>query len=237
MNVWLDLGVAAIIALFCFSGWKRGVVHMALNAAGTVASMVAASLIASPLALPVYNWLIRDNIVNGLTQATSGIKSSDSVQAAEQILNSVSSFTQNAFAFMNIDANSLSKKLNESVLNVPSTIEEMIRPTAVQTVVVVLTVLLFTVFMIIVSIVSKKLSKTINKTILRVPNRVLGILVGLVEAVLISMLLLLIVYFVMMFISPDACRSLKESIDNTIFIKFIRKISLPELIISWLSAI
>ncbi len=47
----------------------------------------------------------------------------------------------------------------------------------------------------------------------------------------------LIVYFVMMFISPESCQSLRESINNTVFYRAIEKISLPEKIISWISSL
>ncbi len=60
---------------------------------------------------------------------------------------------------------------------------------------------------------------------------------GVAEAVLIAMAVGLIVYFVMMFISPESCQSLRESINNTVFYRAIEKISLPEKIISWISSL
>ena len=72
---------------------------------------------------------------------------------------------------------------------------------------------------------------------LKTPDRILGALIGVVEAVLIAMLLALIIYFVMMFISPESCRSFRESVNNTIFYRLITKISLPDMILNWLAAI
>ncbi len=237
MSFWLDLGIVALIALFCFSGYKRGAVYMAVNTAGTVASMVIASFLASPIALPVYNWLLRDSIVKGLTEATNGIAESSAAQMAKDTMAVVSDFTKNVFSFSGIDQDKLAKSLDDSVIGIPGTVEEMIRPAAVMMVSVVLTFIIFLLLMIIVGIAARKLTKTIDRTFLGVPNRLIGLGIGLVEAVFIGMLITLVVYFIMMFIAPDACISLKNAIDNSFIFRFIWKINLPQLIISWLAAI
>ena len=237
MSFWLDLGIVALIALFCFSGYKRGAVYMAVNTAGTVASMVIASFLASPIALPVYNWLLRDSIVKGLTEATNGIAESSAAQMAKDTMAVVSDFTKNVFSFSGIDQDKLAKSLDDSVIGIPGTVEEMIRPAAVMMVSVVLTFIIFLLLMIVVGIVAKKLTKTVNRTFLAVPNRLIGLGIGLVEAVFIAMLMTLLVYFFMMFISPESCIALKDAIDNTVFFKFIRQINLPRIIMSWLSAV
>ena len=237
MNFWLDFGIAVLIGLFCFSGYKRGAVYMAVNTAGTIAAVVLASVLASPVALPVYNWILKDNIINGLTGATSSIVKSEGAEMAKQTMAVMSNFTKNAFSFMGVDQNKLAKALDDSVIGIPGTIEEMIRPAAVSMVSVVLTFIFFLLLMIVVGIVAKKLTKTVNRTFLAVPNRLIGLGIGLVEAVFIAMLMTLLVYFFMMFISPESCIALKDAIDNTVFFKFIRQINLPRIIMSWLSAV
>ncbi len=237
MSFWLDFGIAVLIGLFCFSGFKRGAVYMAINAAGTVAAVALSSFLASPIALPVYNWILKDNIINGLTQATSSITGSDSVKMAEETMASMSNFTINVFHSMGIDQEKLAESLDKTAMGIPGTIEEMIRPAAVFMVSIVLSFIFFLLLMIVVGIIAKKFTKGIDRSVLAVPNRILGLAIGLVEAVFIAMLMTLIVYFIMMFIAPEACTSLKDAIDNTIFFKFIRKISLPQLIMSWLAAV
>ena len=156
MNFWLDFGIAVLIGLFCFSGYKRGAVYMAVNTAGTVAAVVLASVLASPVALPVYNWILKDNIINGLTGATSSIVKSEGAEMAKQTMAVMSNFTKNAFSFMGVDQNKLAKALDDSVIGIPGTIEEMIRPAAVSMVSVVLTFIFFLLLMIVVGIVAKK---------------------------------------------------------------------------------
>lgn len=237
MSFWLDFGIVALIALFCFSGYKRGAVYMAINTAGTVAAVVLSSILASPVALPVYNWLLRDSIVKGLTEATSGIAQGSGAQMAQDTMAVMSNFTKNVFSFTGITQDKLAKSLEDSVIGIPGTIEELIRPAAVIMVSVVLSFIIFLLLMIVVGIVAKKLTKTIDRTFLGTPNRLVGMGIGLVEAVFISMLITLIVYFIMMFIAPEACISLKNSIDNSTIFKFIWKINLPQIIISWLAAV
>lgn len=237
MNVWMDIGIAALIVLFAYSGYKRGLIYMVISTVGTIASMIAAAMLSGLLGGVIYNSFIRSNVINGLSQATSGIAVSDPAVAAEAVIQNVSNFTRNTFALIGIDQNSLSVSIKDSVIGIPETIEELIRPYAVKTVSSILTVLLFLVLMVIVAFVGKKLSKTVNKTVLGVPNRIFGALIGIAEAILIAMVLGLIIYFIAMFISPESCASLKESINNTIFCRMISAINLPDLIISWLSAV
>ncbi len=210
---------------------------MAINTAGTVVALIASSTIASMFSMMIYNLLFRDNIVNGLTQATQNITTSDPMQAAAETWKVVSNFTLNAFSLLKIDQKGLADTLHRSVLGIPDTVEEMIRPHAVKMISSVLTMILYLLMMIVVAFLAKKLSKGINRTFLKTPNRVLGILVGVAEAVLVSMVIGLIVYFVMMFISPETCKTLREAIDQTVFYRLIQKINLPEKIISWISSL
>ncbi len=238
MNVWLDLGIAALIILFGYSGFKRGFIYMVLNAAGTIVSLIAASFLSSMFSLLIYNLAFKQNIINGLTDATSQITTSDPAQMAQQTIEAVSNFVLNVFSFLGLDQQSLANTLKESVIGIPETLEEIIRPFAVKMISCVLTIVFFLVLMIVVGFLIKKFSAMLNKIkIIGVPNRILGIVVGVVQAVFVSMLLTLILYFVMMFIDPQSCESLRQSIDNTIFYSLIKKISLPELIINWLSTL
>ena len=237
MNVWLDLGVAALIILFGYSGFKRGLLYMAINAVGTIVSLVAASFVASMLSQLVYNLLFRDNIINGLTEATAGISTSDPVKAAEETLNAMSNFSLNVFSLLGINKDALGDTIRKSVIGIPGTVEEIIRPYALKTISCVLTMILYLIMMVIVAFLAKKMTNGIDRTVLGVPNKVLGMVLGVAEAVLIAMAVGLIVYFVMMFISPESCQSLRESINNTVFYRAIEKISLPEKIISWISSL
>ncbi len=238
MNLWLDLGIAALILLFGYTGFKRGLIYMVLHAAGTIVAMVASAFLSSMFSLLVYNLIFKQNIINGLAEATAKITTSDPAQMAQQTLESVSNFSLNVFSFLGLDSKALSDTLQKSVLGIPETVEEIIRPFAVKMISCVLTIVFFLILMIVVSFIVKKLSAMINKiSIIGIPNMILGAVVGVVQGIFISMLMTLILYFVMMFISPSHCDALRESIGNTIFYSLITKISLPELIINWLSAI
>ena len=237
MSFWLDCGIAVLIAIFCFFGYRRGLIYMIVNTAGTIVAIVTASITASSLAQPVYDWLCRENIIKGLTLATKGIARSDAVQMAKDTLAVVDNFTKNVLSFMGVSEANLAQKLDESVIGLPGTLEEMLRPAVIGVITVILTFIFFLLAMIIVNVLSKKLNKTINHTILGFPNKIGGAAVGLVCAVFVAMLLMLIVYFIMMFITPEKCLSLKDAIDNTFFFNLIRKINLPQHIMEWIAAI
>ena len=238
MNIWLDLGIAALIILFGYSGFKRGLIYMVLNAVGTVVALVASAFLSSMFSLLVYNLVFKQNILNGLTEATKQITTSDPALMAQQTLDSVSNFSLNVFSFLGLDSKALSDTLQKSVLGIPETVEEIIRPFAVKMISCVLTIVFFLILMIVVSFLVKKFSAMFNRIkIVGIPNQIFGAVVGIVQGIFVSMLMTLILYFVMMFISPTHCEALRESINNTIFYSFITKISLPELIINWLSSL
>ncbi len=237
MNVWLDLGIAALIILFGYSGYKRGLVYMAINAAGTIVSVILAALLSSMFSTLIYHSFFKDNIVNNIAQQTAGIETSDPVLAAESVMGAVSNFTANVFSFSGIDNASLANTLKQSAIGIPGTVEELIRPFAIKMISSVLTIIIFLILMIVVGFLARKFTKAIDRMALGMPNRILGALVGIVQAVFIAMLLSLIVYFIMMFISPEACASLNDSMEHTVFYQLITKISLPNLIVTSLSSL
>ncbi len=237
MNAWLDIGIVALILLFGYSGFKRGLVYMGLNIAGTVVSLIAASTLGSMLSMMVYNLLVKDNVINGLTEATANISAATPLQAAADVMQALSNYPLNVFSLLGIDQNALADMIKNSVVSIPVMIEETIRPFAVRTISCILTVFLYLILMIIIGFLSKKFSKGVDRTALKTPNKVLGALVGVAEALLIAMLLVLIIYFVMMFISPENCTSLRESISHSIFYRLIDTINLPQMIISWISSL
>ena len=237
MNVWLDIGIAALIVLFAFSGFRRGIVYTVLNVVSTVASMLGASLLSGLIAMPIYNGFVKDGILKALGQVVSGIPLQDPANAAQQIIEKLSNFDLNVFSLLGIDKTALADTIRKTSFDLPAAIEEILRPYATKMVSCVLTFVIFLILMVIASFLTKKLSKAVKKTMLKTHDRILGALIGVVEAVLIAMLLALIIYFVMMFISPESCRSFRESVNNTIFYRLITKISLPDMILNWLAAI
>ncbi len=235
VSIWIDCGILALVLLFGFSGYKRGIVYMGINAGGTIVAMLASSFIASGLGQLVYNMICKQSIINGLSDATQGISMSDPIQAAKDTMGAVSNFTQNVFSMMGITQESLATHLKTSPVDIANTVEEMIRPTAIKMVSAILAVVLFLIFSIIVAFLANKFSKDIDRTKLGVPNKVLGMTVGVIEAVFITMMVSLIVYFTMMLVSSTGYESLTNTVDHTVFCKIITKINFPNKIISWLS--
>ncbi len=235
MSYLLDLGVVAIIGLFIYSGVKRGIVYMAINAVGSFLASVIAPFIASMLSLTVYNSFVKENIINSVNDAAKEITANDLVQKAQEIIDNLSNFSLNTFSFLGIDSESLAKELSITKLDAGIVVESMVRAAAVKMISTVLTFVFFLILMIIVSLIAAKFTKAIDKTKLSGANRTFGALVGLVEALLIIMILSLILYFVMMFLPPDSCKAVNDSINGSWLYKIIYDFSLPDKIISWIS--
>lgn len=235
MNYMLDLGVLLLFGLFIFSGAKRGILYMAINIGGTIAAALLSSFVASLIALPIYDSMIKSNLVNGLAEATRGIDKSQPVQAAQKIMQDLSNFTLNTFSFTGINTEQLAKQIKTTNLSLPEMLEGMLRPMAVKMVSIVLTIILFIIIMMIVSFLALRFTKAINKTTLGIPNRVFGGIVGAAEALLIIMVVSMIIHFAMMFLEPESCRKLSEDINKTWIYQYIYRISIPDMIISWLT--
>ena len=235
MSLMLDIGVVALLVLFIYSGVKRGIIYMAINAGGSLLASVIAPFIASMLSLTVYNSFVKENIINGVNDATKDITTTDTLQKAQEIIDALSNFSLNAFSFLGIDSQSLAKELSVTRLDPGTIVESMIRVMAVKMISTVLTFVFFLILMFIVSFLAAKFTKAVDRTMLSGVNRACGAIVGVVEALLIIMILSLILYFVMMFLPPDSCKSLNDAINNSWLYKFIYNISLPDKIISMIS--
>lgn len=235
MNYMLDLGVLLLFGLFIFSGVKRGIVYMGINIAGTVGAALASSFLASLCALPLYDALVKNNLLHALTEATKGLEKSEPVKAAQSIMETLSNFTLNTFSFTGIDTASLTDTIKKTNLSIPDMLEGMLRPMAVKMVSIVLTIVLFLILMMIVAFLAAKFSKSVNRTMLGVPNRVLGGIAGAAEALVIVMVITMIVHFVMMFLSPEKCANLDSDINKTWIYQYIYRISFPDAIINMLT--
>ena len=114
MNVWLDIGIAALIVLFAFSGFKRGIVYTVLNVVSTVAAMLGASLLSGLIAMPIYNGFVKDGILKALGQVVSGIPLQDPANAAQQIIEKLSNFDLNVFSLLGIDKTALADTIRKT---------------------------------------------------------------------------------------------------------------------------
>ena len=235
MNIILDLGVIALFALFVYSGYKRGIIYMAINIGGSLASSIISSFAAGLFSLGLYNALFKKMIINTVTEATKDVTATDPTQKASEIMKALSNFTRNAFSLTGITEEELAKQLKTSSLGVPDLIEGMVRATAVRTVSTVLTMIFFVTCMLLVSRFANKFTRTIDHTALRMPNRISGAVVGAAQSVVIIMIIALTIHFVSMFISPEDNNALNQAISETRLYLPITKISIPDAIISWLS--
>lgn len=236
MSYMLDLGILALFALFVYSGIKRGILYMAINAGGTIVSAVIAPFLASLLSLSVYNMMFKQSILNMVNDAVAAIPHATAEEQASGIFGGLNSFALNVLSGLGIDEAALSEEIAHSRLEAADIVEGFIRPAAVRMVSTVLTLIIFVILMVIVSFLAVKLSKTISKTKLSIPNKIFGGIVGAAEALLIVMIMSLIIYFIMMFMPADNYQQMQEGINNTWFYKYIYEISLPDKIITWLNS-
>ena len=69
MSILIDIAVIALIAVFAFIGYRKGLVKTLLNFAGVFIALIAAFYIASPLSSFVFDTFFIDRIHNGVNKA------------------------------------------------------------------------------------------------------------------------------------------------------------------------
>lgn len=237
VNVVIELIVIAIALVFIYSGYRRGIIYMAINLAGTVVSVALAVFLSSIFAPMIYHSFVKDTVISELSSATSEISLADPALAAEQTLDSAPDFTKNILSYLDVDKKTLTEKLEKTTYGLPETVEEMVRPGGIKVVACVMMIILFLILMVISAYLANRFTKDINKTILSVPNKLFGAAAGFVEAAFIIMVIDVILFFVMMFVSPSAYDGLNDSIHNTIFFRLLTAFNIPDRLITLLSSL
>lgn len=232
MNIFIDVGVVAVFALFIYSGYKRGILYMIINLIGTLAAALVSSFLASSLSVWLYNVAIQPRVSSAINEAAKNITATEPLKIAEQAVQGLSNFTMNAFSSLGITANDIANQMQIKNLDVKLVIEGMIKPTVLKVISMGLTFIIFGLLMIVVSVIASKFTKAIDHTMLGLPNRAAGAAVGIVEALLIVMVLSVILSFIISFVSPESYASWNEELSNTLLYKSISKISIPDAIIS-----
>lgn len=233
-----DLFVLLIIAFFVISGYKKGVIYSVLGMFGSLVSAALSSFVASFLASTVYQTLFMDKIQDTVAASLETLTgASGASEKAQCLFNSLPDVMINAFELMEINNNSLAEQISSTGLSVPELIESMIRPTVINLITIALSALLFMIFVTVLKIVANILTKTIDFANLSMANKMGGAILGMAEAVIIIMIFGMVMHFTMMFFSPDNYAAVQAMIDSSYLYGGIYKLSIPDAIISAMSAI
>lgn len=233
--MFLDIVVIILIALFAFTGFKRGMIYSVVGILGSLIAVTAASFISSAFSPDIYNDLFMGKITDAVASAFSGVPPEATIeQQTHYLFNSMPSLLVNGLSCIGITENGLTEQIVSSSASVPEVIESLVRPIIIKLITIVFTSLLFVIFTVIIKIIANTLTKSIDATKLSIVNKVGGALVGVAEAIVLIMIFSLILYFVMMFLSSDSFNAVQNTIDNSLLYKVIYRLSLPDAIISFM---
>ncbi len=230
----LDIIVIAIIALFAFSGFKRGLVYSIIGVFGSLIAAALSSLAATFLSLSIYESFFLTRIQETVAESLSALPEiSSASQKAQCLFDSMPSVLVNTLNLTGITQDSLTNEIKTSMIReVPVLVESLVRPMIVRLITIILTAILFVVFTFLIKLAANVLTKTIDIAKLSTANKLAGAIFGLGEAVVLIMVFSLILYFIMMFLSPEHCMSVQNMIDSSYLYKGIYQFSLPDAIIS-----
>ncbi len=230
----LDLAVIILIILFSVSGYRKGLIYSVAGVFGTLIASAGSSFLATFLAYPVYDGLIKEKVIETSADIlNNGPNLNSSAEKAQELFDSVPSVIYNSLSDLGIDVNSLASQISGTSKNaVPQMIESMLRPTMINIVTMALTAILFIILTVIIKLTTNFLTKAIDFANLSTVNRVAGAVIGIAEAILTVMIFSLVFDFIIVFLSPDTYHAVHGVVNSSLLYSGIYELNLPSAIIS-----
>ncbi len=190
MSVLLDILVIAVIGLFCFFGFRKGIVRSIVSIIGTLAVSAVAVLFSDPIAEGIFRTVLEpsleEKVENSLKLAEQSGASATSVLSSLE--NSLPSYiTDSMFNFGVTD-----KELSSALSNGAQAVTTLLEPVVVSFISAVVSVIIFVVLSVLVRIISRFICRAVDSSPVGTLNKVVGAVMGIVEG--------FVIVFVIMFI-------------------------------------
>lgn len=188
MSILIDIAVIALIAVFAFIGYRKGLVKTLLNFAGVFIALIAAFYIASPLSSFVFDTFFIDRIHNGVNKAIVN-SAADTVTGA---VAAVPDYIKKGAKALDIN---VEKVISDSdpksgvsfAEDVAETITQKVaRPIVTRLLAIILFIILFVLLRVLIKVIANALNLVARLPGLNLANRTLGAVIGFAEGLLIA---------------------------------------------------
>lgn len=232
MTLLFDLGIVALVGLFAYSGYRKGLIISLVNVAGTIIACVVASILSSVLSTAIYTNFIEKAILSSVENAAETVPvNAEALEQAGEVLSNLPNALCNMLAFLGVNSDGLASEMVSTNLGIPELVESLVRPNAIRLISTILTVVLFIIITIVLKYAAHIATKALEAVKLGTVNKILGGIFGVAESAFIIMVITLLVYFVTMFMSPESCDYVNDRINETMIYKVIYQYSMPDAII------
>ena len=188
MSILIDIAVIALIAVFAFIGYRKGLVKTLLNFAGVFIALIAAFYIASPLFSFVFDTFFSDRIHNGVNKAIVN-SAADTVTGA---VAAVPDYIKKGAKALDINIEKvISDSDPESGVSFAEDVAETItqkvaRPIVTRLLAIILFIILFVLLRVLIKVIANALNLVARLPGLNLANRTLGAVIGFAEGLLIA---------------------------------------------------
>lgn len=188
MSILIDIAVIALIAVFAFIGYRKGLVKTLLNFAGVFIALIAAFYIASPLSSFVFDTFFIDRIHNGVNKAIVN-SAADTVTGA---VAAVPDYIKKGAKALDINIEKvISDSDPESGVSFAEDVAETItqkvaRPIVTRLLAIILFIILFVLLRVLIKVIANALNLVARLPGLNLANRTLGAVIGFAEGLLIA---------------------------------------------------
>lgn len=188
MSILIDIAVIALIAVFAFIGYRKGLVKTLLNFAGVFIALIAAFYIASPLSSFVFDTFFIDRIHNGVNKAIVN-SAADTVTGA---VAAVPDYIKKGAKALDINVEKvISDSDPESGVSFAEDVAETItqkvaRPVVTRLLAIILFIILFVLLRVLIKVIANALNLVARLPGLNLANRTLGAVIGFAEGLLIA---------------------------------------------------
>lgn len=217
MSIIIDIVVVALIAVFAFIGYKKGLVKTLLNFAGVFIALFAAFCISGPLSSFVFNTFVSDKIENGVNKAVVNA----SAETVSDAVAAVPDYIENAAKALGINIEKVISDENigegsSFAQNVAETVTQKVaRPIITKLIAVIIFVVLFILFRILIKIIAKALNLVTKLPGINLANRTFGAVIGLAEGVLIAYICCFVIMQIAEIKTGGFIGITKAELDNT----------------------
>lgn len=188
MSILIDIAVIALIAVFAFIGYRKGLVKTLLNFAGVFIALIAAFYIASPLSSFVFDTFFIDRIHNGVNKAIVN-SAADTVTGA---VAAVPDYIKKGAKALDINVEKvISDSDPESGVSFAEDVAETITqkvagPIVTRLLAIILFIILFVLLRVLIKVIANALNLVARLPGLNLANRTLGAVIGFAEGLLIA---------------------------------------------------
>ena len=203
-----DILIIAVIVLFAFLGYKRGLAVTLLNFAAVIATSIISNFLSDGLAKLIYDAFIKQSVVQNIqsTVDTYGVETAvnTSLKSAPDWITGV---LKPFMASLGLTLDDVQKTLtvsNDKSLSVAQNLEKPVGELTVGIISFFLSIVIFALVFILFKFLIRKIIKVFELPVIGTVNHILGTFAGLAEGIVLVIIAVNVIYVVIVSASPGA---------------------------------